>query len=60
MSIPVKFKRSNHILKLRNRNEFTITETELKLIAAAAIIGDNNSPKTGYNTPAATEIPNTL
>ena len=49
-----------HILKLLNRNEFIITETELKLIAAAAIMGDNNIPKTGYKTPAATEIPNTL
>jgi hypothetical protein len=49
-----------YILKFLNRNEFIITETELKLIAAAAIIGDNNIPKTGYNTPAATEIPNTL
>ena len=50
----------NYILKLRNRNEFIITETELKLIAAAAIIGESNIPKTGYSTPAATEIPNTL
>lgn len=37
-----------------------ITETELKLIAAAAIIGDNKIPKTGYKTPAAIGIPNTL
>ena len=43
-----------------NLNEFAITETELKLIAAAAIIGDNKIPNTGYNTPAATGIPNTL
>lgn len=50
----------NYILKLRNRKEFAITETELKLIAAAAIIGDNNNPKTGYNIPEATEIPKTL
>lgn len=49
-----------YIRKLRNRNEFSITETELKLIAAAAIIGDNSIPKTGYKTPAATEIPKTL
>ena len=50
----------NHILKLLNLKEFTMTETELKLIAAAAIIGDSNNPKTGYNIPEATEIPNTL
>ena len=45
---------------LLNLNEFTITETELKLMAAAAIIGDNNNQNTGYNTPAATGMPNTL
>ena len=50
----------NYILNPRNRNEFTITETELKLIAAAANIGDNNIPKTGYSIPEATEIPKTL
>jgi len=47
-------------LKLFNRSEFKITETELKLIAAAATIGDNNIPKTGYSIPEATEIPKTL
>lgn len=41
-------------------NEFTITETELKLIAAAAIIGESRIPKDGYNIPAAIGIPNTL
>jgi len=49
-----------YILKLLNRNEFIITETELKLIAAAAIIGESKIPKTGYNIPEATEIPKTL
>jgi hypothetical protein len=38
-------------------SELLITDTELKLMAAAAIIGDNNIPKNGYNTPAATGIP---
>jgi hypothetical protein len=33
-------------------SELLITETELKLIAAAAIIGDNKIPKNGYSTPA--------
>ncbi len=31
----------------RSLNEFAITETELKLIAAAAIIGLNSRPVTG-------------
>ena len=31
----------------RNRRALLITETELKLIAAAAMIGDNSKPKTG-------------
>lgn len=29
------------------RSEFAITDTELKLIAAAAIIGLNSNPKNG-------------
>ncbi len=45
---------------LFNLSEFTITETELKLIATAAIIGDNRIPKKGYKTPAAIGIPSTL
>ena len=32
---------------------FVITETELKLIAAAAIMGERTIPKNGYRTPAA-------
>jgi hypothetical protein len=31
----------------RNRSEFAITDTELKLIAAAAIIGLSKTPKKG-------------
>ena len=41
----------------RNRNEFAITETELKLIAAAARIGLSSNPNTGYSTPAAIGTP---
>jgi hypothetical protein len=40
------------ILTLRNRSALPITDTELKLIAAAAIIGLNSRPKAGYSTPA--------
>ena len=45
---------------LFNLNEFKITETELKLIAAAAIIGLSKIPKKGYSNPAANGIPKTL
>jgi hypothetical protein len=31
---------------LRNRNALVITDTELKLIATAAMIGDSRTPKT--------------
>ena len=41
-------------------SELLITETELKLIAAAAIIGDNSIPKNGYNRPAAIGTPTEL
>ena len=43
-----------------NLSEFVITDTELKLIANAAIIGDNNIPKNGNKTPAAIGTPNVL
>ena len=43
-----------------NLNEFTITESEEKLIAAAANIGESKIPKVGYSRPAATGIPKTL
>lgn len=42
---------------LFNLNEFPITDTELKLMAAAAKIGLNKIPKNGYSTPAATGTP---
>lgn len=44
----------------RNRNEFKITDTELKLMAAAARIGLRRQPKNGYSTPAAMGTPSTL
>ena len=49
-----------HRLIRRNRSAFAITETELKLIAAAAIIGLSNQPKTGYKMPAASGTPRAL
>ena len=45
---------------LRNLSALVITDTELKLIAAAAIIGESNKPKNGYSTPAAMGMPSTL
>ena len=41
-------------------SELLMTETELKLMAAAAIIGDSNMPKNGYSTPAAIGTPTVL
>ena len=37
-----------------------MTETELKLMAVAAIMGDSNMPKKGYSTPAAIGTPAVL
>lgn len=42
---------------VRNRKAFPITDTELKLMASAAIIGDNKIPNAGYKIPAAIGIP---
>src|SRR5690242_2921133 len=49
-SIPTKS--AAYKLTFRSRNALAITETELKLIAALAIIGLSNQPNTGYSTPA--------
>ena len=50
MEVPYNF-------KFLRRNEFPITETEEKDMAAAAMTGESKIPKTGYNTPAATGTP---
>src|SRR6516165_4562362 len=39
------------------RSALPITDTELKLIAAAAMTGLSSNPKNGYNTPAAMGTP---
>jgi hypothetical protein len=44
-------------LSLRSRKAFPITDTELRLIAPAAIIGLSKSPNAGNKTPAATGTP---
>lgn len=45
---------------LRSRNAFAMTETELRLIAAAAIIGLSVIWNAGYKAPAATGTASTL
>ena len=42
------------------RSEFAMTDTELKLIAAAAIIGLKRTPTKGYKIPAAIGTPSEL
>lgn len=44
----------------RRRNALAITDTELNVIAALAIMGLRSRPKTGYSTPAAIGTPSTL
>ncbi len=44
----------------RSRSALAITDTELKVIAALAIIGLSNTPSTGYRMPAATGTPSVL
>ncbi len=41
----------------RSRSALLTTDTELILIASAAIIGDNMMPNHGYSTPAANGTP---
>ena len=44
----------------RSRNALVITETELKLIASAANIGESSQPVKAYSTPAARGTPMAL
>jgi hypothetical protein len=44
----------------RSRSALPMTDTELKLMAAAAIIGDRRRPKNGYSRPAAIGTPAAL
>ncbi|MBC7405082.1 MAG: hypothetical protein H7252_05305 [Cytophaga sp.] len=43
-----------------SRSALPVTDTELKLIAAAAIIGESSNPKNGYSRPVATGTPSAL
>lgn len=46
-SQPSKTKRRDYNRSFRRRRAFPITETELKVIAAAAMIGESKRPKNG-------------
>lgn len=55
----VSYKQKCRYCRLK-RKALEITDTELKLIAAAAIIGLSKRPKNGYKIPAATGTPRAL
>ena len=44
----------------RKRRAFATTETDERLIASAAIIGESSSPVQGHSTPAAMGTPRAL
>ena len=46
-SLRTVWRRCRHSLALRRRNAFTITDTELRLIATPAMIGLSSTPKNG-------------
>lgn len=50
----------DHSFTFRSRKALLMTETELRLMAAPAMIGLSSRPKNGYSAPAATGIPNAL
>jgi hypothetical protein len=50
----------DHNASFLSRSALAITETELKVIAALAMMGLSSSPKKGYRTPAANGTPITL
>ena len=60
LSIHVFWRSRFHSLTRRSRNAFPITDTELNVIAALAIVGLSSRPKNGYRTPAPMGTPITL
>ena len=50
----------SEILADRSLSELPMTLTDDSAMAAAAMAGDNVSPKNGYRTPAATGTPAVL
>jgi hypothetical protein len=51
---------SGYSFARRSRRALAMTDTELKLIAAAAKTGCNSNPVNGYSTPAAIGTPSRL
>ena len=60
ISRPVGHQWSSPSLTERSRRALVMTETELKVMAALAIIGLRSRPKTGYSIPAARGTPSVL
>jgi hypothetical protein len=54
------FGKQDYRLYFRSRSAFAMTDTELKLMAAPAMMGLSRMPKKGYSTPAATGMPTVL
>ncbi len=44
----------------RRRKAFEMTDTELRLMASAALIGESSQPVNEYSTPAASGTPSAL
>jgi hypothetical protein len=57
---PLYESRRDVVCTVPHRRGRPITDTELKLMAAAAMVGLKRSPNAGYSTPAASGIPTTL
>jgi hypothetical protein len=55
-----QFRSKHQLPACLNLSAFAITDTELRLIAAAASIGLMSNPKVGNNAPAAIGIPSAL
>ena len=60
LPLPLRVRNAIYNCARRNRSALPITETELKLMAAAAIIGLSSRPMTGYKIPAAIGTPSAL
>ena len=60
VDINMSFAPLSHSPRRRSRSALLMTDTELNVMAALAIMGLRSSPHTGYSTPAAIGIPMTL
>ena len=58
--LPMESKLQSHTRLRRKRRALPITDTELKLIASAAILGDSGHPVNGQITHAANSKPSAL